>query len=276
MELKQLEAIAKELAPIIKGVVGQLNDQLDAVRAELESIKSAPKPEPVSVDVEAIAKQAAELVVIPQPEPVVIPEIDLAEVAKQASELIEVPQPDKPEPVDVDAIVKQVTAQIPTPKDGESVDREDVIKAVSAEFERRFSDLLLHCERKAAETFEKALDRMPKPTNGRDALPLESFDIAIGDDVRTLTVKMQAGETVQKKSIKLPVLLDRGAYSAEKSYEAGDVVSHGGSMWIASGEPEGAPGLGGNGWRLAVKRGRDGKDLRDSAATVDVSKGVKV
>lgn len=274
MEIKQLEAIAKQLAPIIKGAVGELNSKLESLRAEFESVKSVPQPEPV--DVEAIAKQAAEMVVIPQPEPVVIPEIDLVEVAKQAAALVEVPQPDKPETVDFDAIVKQVAAQIPTPKDGQSVDREDVIKAVSAEFERRFSDLLLHCERKAAETFEKALDRMPKPADGRDALPLESFDISMGEDGRTLTVKMQAGDSVQEKSIRLPVLLDRGAYSAEKSYEAGDVVSHGGSMWIASSEPGGAPGLGGNGWRLAVKRGRDGKDLRDSAATVDTSKGVKV
>lgn len=271
MNLKELEAVAKELAPIIKAsaqsVRDELNKEINRLNTELAEIKSAPVVEPEKIDVDSIAKAAADLVVLPEPAPV-----DLAAVAK----MVEVPQPEKPDQIDVDAIVKKVSASIRQPEDGKSVDREDVIKAVSAEFERRFSDLMLHCERKAAETFEKALDRMPKPKDGADALPLESFDIAMAEDGRTLTVKMQAGERVLEKSLRIPAMLDRGSYSSEKNYEAGDVVSHGGSMWIAGESVEGAPGLGGNGWRLAVKKGRDGKDLRDNSASVDVSKGVKI
>src|SRR5690554_6864194 len=85
-------------------------------------------------------------------------------VAKQVSEI-------KPEPVDTDAIV--------------------------ASFERRFSDLQLSWERQARDTFEKALDRMPIPQNGKDALPIE--DVEIKQDGRNVTIKL--GEV--ERTIKL-------------------------------------------------------------------------
>lgn len=59
----------------------------------------------------------------------------------------------------------------------------------------------------------------------------------------------------------LPVLLDRGRYSEEKDYEAGDVVDWSGSMWIAQEASKGVePRSDGKAWRLSVRRGRDGKD----------------
>ena len=59
----------------------------------------------------------------------------------------------------------------------------------------------------------------------------------------------------------LPVLLDRGRYSDEKSYEPGDVVDWSGSMWIAQKAAQGVePRVDVAEWRLSVRRGRDGKD----------------
>lgn len=151
------------------------------------------------------------------------------------------------------------------------------VDEVAAVFERRFSDLTLSWERQARDTFEKAVDRMPAPKDGRDALPLESFDLSLAEDGRTVTVKMQAGDTVLEKSLKIASVIDRGAYKSQFEYECGDAVTHGGSLWIAQQDsPEGAPGMGGKGWRLAVKKGRDGKDLRDNSSSVDKSKGVKI
>ncbi len=56
--------------------------------------------------------------------------------------------------------------------------------------------------------------------------------------------------------------LDAGVYQAgKKDYEAGDGVTYGGSWWIAQMDrPSEAPGKVEGEWRLAVKRGRDGKD----------------
>lgn len=62
------------------------------------------------------------------------------------------------------------------------------------------------------------------------------------------------------KSIKVASLIDRGVFKAGNEYEAGDGVTWGGSYFIAQKDaPLGHPGEPGcDGWRLAVKRGRDG------------------
>jgi hypothetical protein len=55
---------------------------------------------------------------------------------------------------------------------------------------------------------------------------------------------------------------DAGVYDQERQYETHDLVSHGGSLWIARAPSRGAkPGTdeGGRYWRLAVKCGKDGK-----------------
>lgn len=150
------------------------------------------------------------------------------------------------------------------------------VDEVAATFERRFSDLTLSWERQARDTFDKAADRMPIPKDGRDALPLDSFDLCLGDDGRTVTVKMQAGDMAIEKSVKIPAVIDRGVYSSEGSYEKGDGTTYGGCYWIAQKDaPEGVPGASAD-WRMAVKKGRDGKDLRDSASKHDPSKGVSI
>lgn len=170
--------------------------------------------------------------------------------------------------VDVDAIAKAAASLIPA---------SPTTDEIAAVFERRFSDLTLSWERQARDAFEKAADRMPVPKDGRDALPLDSFDLTLSEDGRTLSVKMQAADGVVEKSIRVASIIDRGIYKAAGDYEKGDAVTHGGCLWIAQQDaPEGSPGMGGKGWRLAVKKGRDGKDLRDNASTADTTKGVSV
>lgn len=73
------------------------------------------------------------------------------------------------------------------------------------------------------------------------------------DGERQFTVKSGDSEQV----FTLPVIIDRGVYDSDKGYERGDAVSSGGSLWIAQKDsPDHKPGDG-DGWRLAVKRGRD-------------------
>ena len=55
----------------------------------------------------------------------------------------------------------------------------------------------------------------------------------------------------------------RGVWRKGCSYSRNMAVSHSGSLWIAIKDyPEKEPGDANSGFRLAVKKGRDGKDLR--------------
>jgi len=69
---------------------------------------------------------------------------------------------------------------------------------------------------------------------------------------------------VQMFRLKLPVLIYRGVYEYGRRYEAGDVVTFGGSVWhcnAATGaKPDEHTDDAVKPWTLAVKRGRDGKD----------------
>lgn len=53
-----------------------------------------------------------------------------------------------------------------------------------------------------------------------------------------------------------------GVYQAGAPHKAGDGVSFDGRYWIAKTNPNGARGEDFKGWRLAVRRGRDGRDYR--------------
>lgn len=82
-------------------------------------------------------------------------------------------------------------------------------------------------------------------------------------DERTFAIKsvMTSGAVVEKR-VALPAVLDRGVFRDGTKYAKGDAVTYGGSLWIGQAdEPPGKPGDVGSGWRLAVKKGRDGKDL---------------
>ncbi|MGE1987773.1 hypothetical protein [Pseudomonas aeruginosa] len=282
--LRELEAQAKALAPIMTGIVAGVRDELrkefaSQLQSRDDRIADLQKALDERPDLEAIAKQAAAL--IPEPkdgEPGRDANMDalkeyLAELVSKA--VADLPQPQPGKDADMDALRSHLDGLVKSLE----LPKAPSIEEVSAAFERRFSDLSLSWERQARDTFEKAADRMPIPKNGengRDALPLDSFDMAIGEDGRTITVKLQAGETVIEKSIRLRAIIDRGVFSAEKSYEQGDGTTYGGCYWIAQKDaPEGVPG-GSSDWRLAVKKGRDGKDLRDSASKHDPRKGVKI
>ncbi|KRS17569.1 hypothetical protein XM52_13695 [Roseovarius indicus] len=94
--------------------------------------------------------------------------------------------------------------------------------------------------------------------DGEDGIGFEDMDI-VHDGERGFTFRFQRGAKIVERAFTLPVMLDRGVFSEGKGYAAGDVVSFGGSMWVAQKDTEERPGDG-DGWRLSVKRGRDGKD----------------
>lgn len=99
--------------------------------------------------------------------------------------------------------------------------------------------------------------------DGRDGIDLTSFDAVVLDDDRTIELKFVSGDEERVASFKWPTVLDCGVYRAGESYERGDAVSWGGSLWIAQKETDAKPDTADSGWRLAVKRGRDGKDAKN-------------
>ena len=80
------------------------------------------------------------------------------------------------------------------------------------------------------------------------------------EDGRTLALEFQRGDLAKTFELELPVPIYRGVYEPERAYRPGDNVTFGGSTWICQAATSTRPGEG-DGWTLAVKRGRDGKDL---------------
>jgi hypothetical protein len=97
--------------------------------------------------------------------------------------------------------------------------------------------------------------------DGRDGLGLDDLDV-LYDGERTFTFKWAAGDRSAEKSFVVPVLIYRDVYAEGKTYQAGDVVTWGGGMFVAKAETSAKPGLpseDSRAWKLCVKAGRDGK-----------------
>lgn len=92
---------------------------------------------------------------------------------------------------------------------------------------------------------------------GADGLGPDHLKVEQADDGRTIRLSLREGETFE---LRFPVVLDRGVFKEGEHYAQGDAVSWGGSVWIAQRSTDEKPDGPNSGWRLAVKRGRDGKD----------------
>lgn len=292
---------------------GQLAER-DKTIAELKQALKSQAPLTVSdvlavIDLDSVAKAAAALLPVPKdgrdglPGKDADPEL-VSQLVADAVAKIPVPANGKDgidgrdgidgksvDPESVKQMVTAAVAEIPVPKNGtdgkdgkNGVDGKDgvapTVSEVAGVFERRFSDLALAWERQARDLFDKAVDKMPIPKDGkdgRDAFPLESFDMVLEEDGRTVTVKMQTQHGMVEKCLKFPSVIERGPFVKGKAYEAGDGVSYAGSFWVAKCDnPQGTPGSGETDWRCIAKRGRDGRDLRDNASRHDPSKGVSI
>lgn len=94
--------------------------------------------------------------------------------------------------------------------------------------------------------------------DGKDGLGFDDLSVT-HDGHRTFTLAFARGAERKAFDFSLPVVLDCGVFREGETYRAGDGVTWGGSFWIAQAETATKPGEGTEDWRLAVKRGRDGK-----------------
>jgi hypothetical protein len=97
--------------------------------------------------------------------------------------------------------------------------------------------------------------------DGRDGLGFDDMSEELAEDGRTIIRRYCRGDQVKEFRHTFAVVLDRGIWR-EGTYQRGDGVSWGGRYYIAQRETSVKPHmteLNGD-WRLAVNKGRDGKD----------------
>lgn len=94
-------------------------------------------------------------------------------------------------------------------------------------------------------------------TDGKDGIGFDDIDLV--EDEAGLSLKFIKGDAV--KAYPLPVVIDRGVYREGQTYQKGSGVTWGGRYWIAQEKTSDKPD-GGKSWRLAVNKGRDGKDAK--------------
>ncbi len=79
------------------------------------------------------------------------------------------------------------------------------------------------------------------------------------DDPRVIGIRLMYGDQSEEASFRVPVPLYRETYRADEEYLHGDMVTHDGCIWhCRTDRPKGMPGRSDE-WRLAVKRGGDGR-----------------
>ncbi|WP_424135126.1 hypothetical protein [Roseomonas chloroacetimidivorans] len=93
----------------------------------------------------------------------------------------------------------------------------------------------------------------------RDAFGLDDLSVDY-DGERTIVLRFARSGQTKEFTLALPVVLDRGAWREGTTYAKGDAVTWAGSLWIAQTATKSKPDAADGSFRLAVKRGRDGKD----------------
>ena len=248
MELKDLTALAKSLAPVVRGFVAE---SIEAMKADLR------------LD-ERFAEVRAEI-----PAPVEIPAIDYDEITKKLdlSFPVEEIQPLidaavakaslKPEEIQkmVDAAVSAMDIKHGTDgtpgRDGLDIDilpEIDVEKSYPRGTYAQHQGGLWrsHCKTHGMKGWECVVDG------------IADIGIDFADDPRQVTIRtVKSSGIVVEKQVFMPVVVDKGVYRKDSEYLKGDGVTSGGNFWIAQKDaPDGAPGTTPD-WRLAVKKGRD-------------------
>lgn len=110
-------------------------------------------------------------------------------------------------------------------------------------------------------------DRGEDGRHGLNADPFSDFDVELdGEDPQIITFSFRSGTESISRSVRLPIPVDVGVYRRGAGiYRRGQCVTFGGQYFIAQRDTQAEP-LKSEDWRLAVKRGRDGKDAGEGGS----------
>lgn len=183
--------------------------------------------------------------------------------------------------VDMEAMAEQIrqmvadeVAALPPPAKGEKGDTgecgepgpagergADGIGVMGAAIDRN-GELLLTLSDGSVRELGQVLGQDGQPgaagRDGKDGLGFDDLSVEY-DGERSFSIKFEKDGRAKEFSFAIPAMIDRGVYKEGQTYSAGDTVTWAGSIWTAQKETAAKPDSG-DGWRLSVKRGRDGKD----------------
>jgi hypothetical protein len=296
MNLRELEAQAEFLAPVIAAAVAKAVAPLNLELAELRKCL-ADRPMPVEPDLEAIAA-LVKLPEVKDGEPGKdAPEVDLAAVAEAAAKLIVLPEVKdgkdaaevdleavaalvklpEPEKVDVDAIARAAAALIPVPEVKEPEHGRDALalEILPAIDEAKQYPRGTYAAHRGGlwKSYERThgLRGWECIVDGVDGVSVTQD----GERAFSVTVTKSSGATVAEK-FEMPVQIYKGVHRDGDEYAAHDTVTWGGSQWVSNKSANTDKPGANDSWTLCVKAGRAGKDLRENASTFDPAKGVKL
>lgn len=160
--------------------------------------------------------------------------------------------------------VEIAIAALPAPKDGApGKDGRDGVDAVDA-LQDKDGNLILTFADGRTKNVGRVVGRDGRDgLNGERGAPgfsLADFDTEFRHEDKVLVLKFDGGDTLETHEIFLPYVRDCGVWKDGAEYLQGDGVTWGGSFWTAQKDTTAKPD-GSSDWRLAVKKGRDGKDF---------------
>lgn len=188
--------------------------------------------------------------------------------------------------------VAAAVAALPKPQDGRSVTPEELQPLIAEAVTRAVAALpqpasvvsqIIDRDGVLVHTLSDGQTREIGPVvgkdgkDGKDGAPGKDgasaadliFDV-LHDGERGFTIAVGVGDRVTEKTFQVPAAIYRGVYREGGKYERGDLVTWAGSLWHCEKDTDEKPGDGSECWRLAVKRGRDGKDGRDASPATKV------
>ncbi|HIE4225080.1 TPA: hypothetical protein ACXM6S_003273 [Serratia marcescens] len=294
-DLSIIKVMSEEFSKALIGVKEDFNKRIEEQQETFN--KGIAELKEVFAGLSLVTKEDVTLEIDAALEAITPPEIpELPDVSKMISEAIaELPVPADGKsltPEDIRPLLKELVestvAEIPAPHDGKDADPEAIKAAVSdamaalpaPETPKPGADGrdALQIEilpgidadksypRGTYATHSGGLWRSFEKTAGMRGWEcvvdgISAVDVA-NDDERMFTVTVtRASGACETKAFGIPVMIYRGVFKAESSYQPGDTVTWGGSLWHCDETTADKPGeLGSKGWTLAAKRGRDGKD----------------
>lgn len=256
-----VKALGVELGALIADSLAPMRKELEELRAKCAALE-ARQPEKGEQGPPGPAGKDAD-------------PIDISEVIRElieSEELLSL----------VELRVKEEVSKIPPPKDGKDGEPgprgEKGEQGPAGKDGAGIQDLLIDREGNLVATMTDGRTKSLGVVVGRDGAPGRDgkdgadfteveFDY---DGERTLIIRGKGGE-IKKR---LPIPIDRG-YWKKGAYEKGDIVTEGGTAYIALKDTSEKPGLSSADWRILARKGRDGKDGRngiDKTAPVKITK----
>ncbi|WP_395406296.1 phage portal protein [Pseudoduganella sp. UC29_106] len=296
--IRSMVAEALDALPKAKdGTSVTVDDVAPVIAEEVQRAVSALPPAAPGRDADpAEIVKMVEAAVAALPKPENGKDADPALVAKMvAEEVAKIPAPKDgkdADPEQIRTLVAEAVKDIPAPKDGQSVPIEEVQKMVAEAVAKAVAAIVvkdgapgrdaLHLEilpaidteksyvRNTYATHNGGLWRSYETTHGMKGWEcvvdgVAGIEVQAPDERTCVVVIRQASGAEERKEFTIPGVVDKGIFRDGEAYKRGDGVTFGGSWFLAQkDQPAGKPGESSD-WRLAAKRGRDGKDAMPPA-----------